>query len=182
MQKLSKFVFDIGLHTKVCDFYKQNICSEHFQNERFIYRPLGLIVFRVWFSHLFHLAHNEIKLIDSFPLYLCKLTSDGAAVKIWETVQFGNRKTKSGALWSMAESISFPPGFLIWLLLRCETTTEPLLLMALLKHKAKSWSFQFTIIDLELSLLVESRDSFHKIKICCVLSYRICMKYWFSLR
>ena len=100
-------------------------------------------------------AHYEIILIELFFLSVKK--SDDGCQNMGNCTRFGNRKTKSGALWSMAESISFPPGFLIWLLLRCETTTEPLLLMALLKHTAKSWSFQFTIIDLELSLLVESR-------------------------
>ena len=107
-------------------------------------------------------AHYEIILIELFFLSVKK--SDDGCQNMGNCTRFGNRKTKSGALWSMAESISFPPGFLIWLLLRCETTTEPLLLMALLKHTAKSWSFQFTIIDLELSLLVESRESSHALR------------------
>ena len=119
--------------------------------------------FRLNFSLVFTVeAHYEIILIELFFLSVKK--SDDGCQNMGNCTRFGNRKTKSGALWSMAESISFPPGFLIWLLLRCETTTEPLLLMALLKHTAKSWSFQFTIIDLELSLLVESRESSHALR------------------
>ena len=68
--------------------------------------------FRSNFNLVFTMgAHYEIILIELFFLSVKK--SDDGCQNMGNCTRFGNRKTKSGALWSMAESISFPPGFLI---------------------------------------------------------------------